>query len=193
MSKTLTLAITSPWMRRLARIFRIVFAKTEKKIQIHDLEDTERAKGLIWAVCDSNRVLVIIVLQASNDRYHTHIHWHTKIYTMDDQWDILRSKPSPQAFAHLLEEADIDLDIHVVLSLSCFSVRFSLDTSLSSSLSWWSHSVCAWTWRLHTVGNMMQKHDRSKMLRKNGREESKSHCEFGMKILGVSFIPFTSC
>lgn len=61
MSETLTLAAAFLWMRVLACLCGNI---QKRKIQRQNLADTESANGLMWAVCDANRMLIIIVLGA---------------------------------------------------------------------------------------------------------------------------------
>lgn len=73
MSETLTLSAAFLWMRALACLCRNI---QKRKIQRQNLADTESASGLMWAVCDANRMLVIIVLGASKWQIsHTQNGW----------------------------------------------------------------------------------------------------------------------
>lgn len=141
MSETLTLAIAFLWMRTLACIHRNVCVQKETKIQRHNLADTERANGLIWAVCDAKRMLVIIVLGASKwqishtqTRVHTHTHtgwsvgrFEIKAFITSDCPFIRRNRKWPRYRCSLVSQL---LD------------AASLWTS--SSLILWSKDVCAW-------------------------------------------------
>ena len=133
MSKTLTLAITG----RLARVHR------NAKTQTHNLADAERANGLIWAVCDANRMLVIIVLGASKWQIsHTHKLIHT--HTHNNGWSVghfeIKAFITSDCPFIRRKQKMTSLSSHsAVRRCSCLSV----DLNPWSCLLLWSNDVCA--------------------------------------------------
>lgn len=109
MSETLTLAAVVLWMRELACLCKNV---QKRKIQRQNLAYTENANGLMWAVCDANRMLVIIVLGASKWQIsHTQNGWSVghfeiKAFIISDcpfirkqiKWPCYQCSPASQLF-----------------------------------------------------------------------------------------------